>query len=128
MDSPKIDVDSTLPVKRKRGGQPGNGERQKLTRNYTRVFLADFKKHGIETVRRVREKDPVAYIREIGRMMPREHRLQLHSDYHEVLQEAMAQLQRAGVDANGQKQLAHLAANTLESAIIEGELVEQEEK
>ena len=66
-------------------GQSGNpagrpkGSRNKLGEDFLHAMLADFnakgadgKINGIEAIRKVREEDPVAYVRTVASILPKE--------------------------------------------------------
>jgi hypothetical protein len=59
-------------------GQSGNpagrkpGSRNKLTEAFLHALQKDFEEHGIETIAKAREEDPVAYIKVISNLCPRE--------------------------------------------------------
>ncbi len=55
-------------------GNPGRpkGSRNKLSEAFIAALCADFEEHGAETIARVREQDPVAYVRVVASLMPKE--------------------------------------------------------
>ena len=55
-------------------GGPGRpkGSRNKLGEEFVSAMYADFLEHGVTTIERMRETDPVAYVRMIASMLPKE--------------------------------------------------------
>jgi Family of unknown function (DUF5681) len=59
-------------------GQSGNpagrpkGSRNKLGEDFIAALHADFQEHGPATIKRAREQDPVAYIKIIAGLLPKE--------------------------------------------------------
>jgi hypothetical protein len=52
-------------------GRP-KGSRNKLTETFLDIIASDFAEHGAEAIERVREGDPVMYLRIVGSLVPRE--------------------------------------------------------
>lgn len=61
-----------------RPGQSGNpkgrekGSRNKLGEEFIKDVLADWQEHGAQAVKDTREKDPVAYVRVVASILPRD--------------------------------------------------------
>ena len=57
-------------------GGPGRplGSRVNLDAEFVRVLHAEFKEHGEHVIRHVRETDPVAFVKVIASVLPKEHR------------------------------------------------------
>ncbi|MCB8878269.1 DUF5681 domain-containing protein [Acidisoma silvae] len=61
-----------------RPGQSGNprgrpkGSRHKLSEAFVAAVLADFNQHGAAVIEQVRSEDPVAYLRLIASLVPKE--------------------------------------------------------
>lgn len=66
---------STRYVKGQPSANPGGkatGARNRLTKHYLNALADDFEKHGPQAIVDAREKDPVAYIKVIGALMPKQ--------------------------------------------------------
>ena len=57
-----------------KAGNPGRpeGSRNKLTKKYLDKLWADFKEHGESVLERVRRDNPVAYLKLISQIVPRD--------------------------------------------------------
>ena len=57
-----------------KAGNPGRlkGSRNKLTKKYLDKLWADFKEHGESVLERVRRDNPVAYLKLISQLVPRD--------------------------------------------------------
>ena len=55
-------------------GKPGRpkGSRNKLSEDFLKALADDFEKHGVDTIVAARESDPVAYVRMIAGLLPKE--------------------------------------------------------
>ena len=62
--------------------------RRALARAVSTRFLADFKKHGIETIQRVREEDPSQYLRIAVNLLPKDIDLEVSHSFSDMLREA----------------------------------------
>jgi hypothetical protein len=54
------------------GGGRRKGARNKLTETFLDIIVKDFAEHGAEVIERVRQGDPVMYLRIVGSLVPRE--------------------------------------------------------
>jgi hypothetical protein len=54
------------------GGGRRKGARNKLSEIFLDIIAKDFAEHGAEVIERVREGDPVMYLRILGSLVPRE--------------------------------------------------------
>ena len=54
------------------GGGRRKGSRNKLTETFVDIIAQDFAEHGAEVIERVRQGDPVMYLRIVGSLVPRE--------------------------------------------------------
>jgi hypothetical protein len=54
------------------GGGRRRGSRNKLTETFVDIIAKDFAEHGAEAIERVRQGDPVMYLRIVGSLVPRE--------------------------------------------------------
>jgi hypothetical protein len=54
------------------GGGRRKGSRNKLTERFLDTIADDFAEHGVEAIARVRVTDPIAYLKMIGSLIPRE--------------------------------------------------------
>jgi hypothetical protein len=52
-------------------GRPG-GSRNKICEHFLETLMSDFQKHGRDTLVKAREANPVAYVRIVADLMPRE--------------------------------------------------------
>ena len=48
------------------------GSRQRLATSFLNAMRKDFDKHGVAAIQRAREEDPVAYMRTIASLLPKE--------------------------------------------------------
>lgn len=67
---------------------------RKLTRIVTNRFLADFKKHGIATIERVRQDNPVEYLRIVTKLVPKQVDVGVQHSFSDVLLAAAEQIQQ----------------------------------
>jgi hypothetical protein len=74
-------ADTTAKKPRGRPFLPGNnanpagrpkGSRNKISQDYIHELAADFEKHGVGVIVRLREEDPRAYIKCVADLVPRE--------------------------------------------------------
>ena len=49
-----------------------HGARQRLCGEFIKMLAADFEEHGVQAIVNAREADPVAYVRLIGSLVPKE--------------------------------------------------------
>ena len=56
------------------GGGRKLGSRNKLDQEFVDALEAEFSEHGAAAIRLVRETDPVAFVRVIASVLPKEHR------------------------------------------------------
>jgi hypothetical protein len=71
-----------MPVGRRfQPGNPGRpkGSRNKLGEQFLAAMCADFEKHGVRAIERVREEEPGTYLRVIARIVP-PHMLQMQEE------------------------------------------------
>jgi hypothetical protein len=54
---------------RLQGGRP-KGSRNKLGEHFIAALCADFERHGVDVITRVREDDPAVYLRVIAQVVP----------------------------------------------------------
>jgi hypothetical protein len=54
------------------GGGRRKGSRNKLTERFLDTIADDFAEHGAEAIARVRTTDPIAYLKILGSLIPRE--------------------------------------------------------
>ena len=70
-------------------GESGNlkgrpkGSRHKFSEAFVQALALDFEEHGAETIRKVRESDPVAYLRVCSALVPKQ--LEVRKDPYEDL-------------------------------------------
>jgi hypothetical protein len=84
------------------------GSRNRLSEDLLSTLAADFEQHGAAVVKQTREQDPVAYLRIVAALVPREDRLEITKiDFNEMTDgelaaaiaadtEAIARLENAG--------------------------------
>lgn len=71
------------PIKRAEGGRflpgqapksPGRpkGARTRLGEAFLEALMTDFETHGIDTIEKARDEDPVAYVKVIAGLLPKE--------------------------------------------------------
>ena len=65
---------------------------RKLANAVTARFLADFKRHGIATIERVREESPAEYLRIITKLLPRQLDVGVQHSFSDVLLAAAEQI------------------------------------
>jgi hypothetical protein len=74
-------ADTTAKKPRGRPFLPGNnanpagrpkGSRNKISQDYIHELAADFEKHGVDVIVRLREEDPRAYIKCVADLVPKE--------------------------------------------------------
>lgn len=97
-------------------GRP-TGARDRLRNNFLAALADDFKAHGVDAIKDMREKDPSGYIRAIASLMPKEMDITHQVDPMEQLTDE--QLQRI-VDAANRI----VGGEGIEA--IEGEVLPQE--
>jgi hypothetical protein len=73
-------------------GQSGNpngrpkGSRNKLSQKFIHTLYKDFKEHGLEVVRRLRDEQPDAYARVIASLVPKQIEAEVdHTHRHMVI-------------------------------------------
>ena len=77
-------------------GQSGNpkgrpkGARDKLSRAVYKEMLEDWSKHGLDTIKKVRENKPELYLQAIIRLVPTSHEIEL-GDYRQAISEYSAE-------------------------------------
>lgn len=84
------------PVKRKKAGV----SKGKVFRNTPRDLqlalnsrmIADFKKHGIKVIEKVREDSPVEYLKILTRLLPKDVNFQVEHTFSDVLLEAQRRI------------------------------------
>jgi hypothetical protein len=54
-----------------KAGRP-KGSRNKISQDYIHELAADFEKHGVDVIVRLREEDPRAYIKCVADLVPKE--------------------------------------------------------
>jgi hypothetical protein len=57
-----------------KAGRP-KGSRNKISQDYIHELAADFEKHGVDVIVRLREEDPRAYIKCVADLVPKEFEL-----------------------------------------------------
>ncbi len=81
-----------------RSGVSGNpagrpvGSRNKLTENFVTALSKDFAAHGVEAIQTARQDDPVAYLRLVASLMPKEVRLSKDNPLDQYSDEEVAAL------------------------------------
>lgn len=71
-------------------GQSGNpkgrpkGARDKLTRDFIKALQKSFKEHGADTLEILRVEKPEAYIAAVGKLVPKEDKLDVNMSVTEV--------------------------------------------
>jgi hypothetical protein len=84
------------------GGGRRKGSRNKLTERFLDTIADDFAEHGADAIAKVRKADPIAYLKIVGSLVPRELILQREESpaincaeiTHEELVEFVDQLRR----------------------------------
>lgn len=82
-------------------GQSGNpsgrrkGTRNQFSQNFIQAYSDDFDKNGPETIKRVRQTDPVAYLRIGAGVIPKEYDVKVTSEFDGVTQEEMTERTKA---------------------------------
>jgi len=95
------------------GGGPRKGSRNKLTERFLDTIADDFAEHGAVAIAQVRLNDPIAYLKIIGSLVPRELIMQREQSpainyaeiTHEELVEFVDQLRRQKSIENALKSL-----------------------
>lgn len=73
-------------------GQSGNpvgrpkGSRHKLSETFLRDLVHDWESHGIQALKLAREKDPVAYVKVVAGILPKDVAISMDTDLTSVLQ------------------------------------------
>ena len=64
-----------------KAGNPGRpkGSRNKLGEDFIQALAADFERHGAETIERVRVQSPVAYLKVIASLLPKDVNLNVNN-------------------------------------------------
>jgi hypothetical protein len=81
-DSHRMNPKSLANLRPWQKGQSGNpkgridGSRNKLAEEFLRVLAEDFKAHGAEAVRKVREERPQDYVKAVALILPKEHKVE----------------------------------------------------
>jgi hypothetical protein len=114
-------------------GRP-KGARSKLGAAFLEALADNFDKYGIETIEKVRQRDPVAYVKVIKDVLPREvvlrafteHNINVFSDAAEIqdakeFAAAFAVLERAARELVGIEEPAAMAYVPEEEETIEAE-------
>ena len=91
---------------------------QKLARDLRKRYTADFKKHGMGTIEKVRENNPVEYLRLGVALMPKQAQVTIEHDFSDVLMRVAGELER-------QNRLAHESKGEL---VIDAEIVPEPAK
>lgn len=77
------------------GGRP-KGSRNKLGEAFVAALHDDFEKHGVETIAKVRDTDPVAYVKVVASLLPKEIKIEAVNDLSdEQLDQRIKQLAAA---------------------------------
>jgi hypothetical protein len=73
-------------------GNPGRpkGSRNKLGEHFIAALCADFEKHGVKVIEKVRKKDPAVYLRIIARVVPQTVLLQHENGLNELTDDELA--------------------------------------
>ncbi len=67
------------PWKKGQSGNPAGrpkGARDKLSRDFIKAMRKDFKENGVAAIERMRDEKPEAYIAAIGKLVPKEERVE----------------------------------------------------
>ena len=67
--------------------------RNRLGKEFMARMRADFQKHGIATIERVRKEKPAAYLELIARMVPMQMDVNVNHTFMDLLQEAQKRYQ-----------------------------------
>jgi hypothetical protein len=97
------------------GGGRRKGSRNKLTERFLDTIADDFAEHGAEAIAQVRLNDPIAYLKIVGSLVPRELIMQREESpainyaeiTHEELVEFVDQLRRQKSIENTLRSLAN---------------------
>ena len=83
-----------LDVGRNKKGTPDIAQhRARLGKEFMSRMRADFQKHGIATIERVRKEKPAAYLELVARMIPMQMEVNVNHTFMDLLQEAQKRYQ-----------------------------------
>lgn len=98
-DTPIKDTETFQSRRGKQLGQPGRPKGQiarntarELQRSLIARLTADFKKNGIKTIEEARKKDPVAYLKIVTQLLPKDVNLNIEHTFSDVLMDAQAKI------------------------------------
>lgn len=89
-----------------------------LAHAVTGAFLKDFRKHGLETVERVRETDPARYLEIVTKLVPKQVDLSIEHSFSDVLLAAARRMQEEKLAGSGDAKpaLEHAPQATLDQS------------
>ena len=92
----EVGVDRKALMERNRNnkGMPEIAQhRARLGKEFMARMRADFQKHGIATIERVRKEKPAAYLELVARMIPMQMEVNVNHTFMDLLQEAQKRYQ-----------------------------------
>ena len=91
---PSVASKKALDSGRNKRGLPEIAQhRNRLGKEFMARMRADFQKHGIATIERVRKEKPAAYLELIARMVPMQMDVNVNHTFMDLLQEAQKRYQ-----------------------------------
>ncbi len=75
--APAVNQQKERPAHWFKPGQSGNpkgrekGSKNKITKAFLKALTEDFAEHGVEVIKRLREKDPGLYLRIVAQLVPK---------------------------------------------------------
>ena len=102
-------------------GGPGRpiGARSKLNELAVALLHEDFAKHGVEVIKRVRERKPEVYLASVVSLLPKQSQIEKRSPFDDLTDAELDQLEEyiAGMRAKTVAQLELVANN--EAAVVQ---------
>ena len=102
-------------------GGPGRpiGARSKLNELAVALLHEDFAKHGVEVIKRVRERKPEVYLASVVSLLPKQSQIEKRSPFDDLPDAELDQLEEyiAGMRAKAVAQLELVANN--EAAVVQ---------
>lgn len=89
-----LDRKALMERNRNQKGMPEIAQhRARLGKEFMARMRADFQKHGIATIERVRKEKPAAYLELVARMIPMQMEVNVNHTFMDLLQEAQKRYQ-----------------------------------